>query len=83
MTLIAGLVCKDAIIFASDSEESGGIRKSTVEKISHTKPDAVKELAGPRCKIVIAGAGNGTLADYATQRILAEVEEIRQPVRTE
>lgn len=74
MTLIAGLMCKDVIVFAADSEQSGFIRKSSVDKISATPHTAADILSGrARCPLIVAGAGHGTLADYATQRIISEV----------
>ncbi len=77
MTLIAGLVCENAIVFAADSEESGGIRKSNVEKIAHTDTEGFISLFKPREKhstIMVAGAGCGPLCDFAAQQILARAE---------
>lgn len=87
MTLIAGLVCDDGIVFAADSEESGVIRKS-VEKILHNRT-SVSALGGfnpKRSTVVVAAAGNAALADYATQEILiyapylTTVDEIEQKI---
>ena len=73
MTLIAGLKCSDAIVFAVDSEESGGVRKSNVEKMRHVPEPGMAGVLGHDPKrntsIVVAGAGNGTLCDFAMQRI--------------
>ena len=73
MTLIAGLKCRDAIVFAADSEESGGLRKSNVEKMRRVPEAGVLGVLGHDPKrntsIVVAGAGNGTLCDFAMQRI--------------
>jgi len=59
-------------VFAADSEEAGVIRKST-EKIAHNKKGVASyAFFGGKCPaIVVAGAGNATLIDYATQEILS------------
>lgn len=79
MTLIAGIVCKDSIVFATDSEESGTVRKATVEKIKRVPESGAAGLLGhdPKkyCCVVVCGAGNGTLCDYAMQRVTDEVRE--------
>ena len=86
MTLIAGLVCHGGIVFAADSEESGIIRRS-VEKVSTNRRGLYRlqeELSKTKqTALVVAGAGNGTLADYATQRILGEVRFIQNPAEIE
>lgn len=65
MTLIAGLVTSTGIVFASDSEESGGYRKASADKIlSHQNPSG--------SSIVVSGSGHGHLIDYTAQRILKE-----------
>jgi hypothetical protein len=73
VTLIAGLKCRDAIVFATDSEKSGGVRKSNVEKMRHVPEAGMAGILGHDPKrntsIVVAGAGNGTLCDFAMQRI--------------
>jgi len=78
VTLVAGMVCRDSIVFAADSEESGGITKSSVEKMRQI-PEGGFGLLGHDPKressLVVSGAGNGTLADYAMQRI---IEQARQ-----
>jgi hypothetical protein len=73
VTLIAGLKCRDAIVFPADSEESGGVRKSNVEKM-HRVPESgmvgvLSHDPKRNTSIVVAGAGNGTLCDFAMQRI--------------
>jgi hypothetical protein len=77
VTLIAGLVCRDAVIFATDSEESIGIRKSTVEKMKYVPEGGLSGALGhdPKKKtsVVVSGAGNGAMCDYAIQRITQEV----------
>jgi 20S proteasome alpha/beta subunit len=75
VTLIAGLVCGNSIVFAADSEESGTLRKS-VEKLSHTEQSAARALSGPSSTIIVGGAGNGTIADYATQSIIEQTSEL-------
>jgi 20S proteasome alpha/beta subunit len=73
VTLIAGLVCKDSIVFAADSEESGGVRKSSVEKMRRVPERGFAGVLAHDHKrdtsIIVSGAGNGTLCDYAMQRI--------------
>ena len=65
VTLIAGLVTNTGIVFASDSEESGGYRKASADKIlSHHNPSG--------SSIVVSGSGHGHLIDYTAQRILKE-----------
>jgi hypothetical protein len=77
VTLIAGLKCDDAIVFAVDSEESGGVRKSNVEKMRHVPEAGIAGVLGHDPKrntsVVVAGAGNGTLCDFAMQRITDSV----------
>lgn len=77
VTLIAGLVCGDSIVFAADSEESGGIRKSNVEKMRRVPEPGILGALGhnplKNTSVVVAGAGNGTLCDYAMQRITDSV----------
>jgi hypothetical protein len=80
VTLIAGMVCHGGIVFAADSEESGVIRKS-VEKVSTNKKGfhRLEEALGgvKHSSLIVAGAGNGTLADYATQRIIEEAKYLQ------
>ncbi|HYR89872.1 MAG TPA: hypothetical protein VE422_37710 [Terriglobia bacterium] len=79
MTLIAGLVCKDSIVFAVDSEESGGITKSTVEKMRRVPEGGLLGALGhdpkKRVSVVVSGAGNGPLCDFAMQRITSEARK--------
>lgn len=78
VTFIAALPCEGAILFASDSEESGVVRKSRVQKISSTDPNSlIKTILGDTTTaLVVARAGNGTMCDYASERILDECEHI-------
>jgi len=73
VTLIAGLVCRDSIVFAADSEESGGIRKTSVEKMRHIPERGMIGVLSHDPKkytsVVVSGAGNAALCDYAMQRI--------------
>lgn len=73
VTLIAGLVCEDSILFAADSEESGGLRKSNVEKMRRVPEAGLLGALGHDPKrntsVLVAGAGNGALCDFAMQRI--------------
>jgi len=74
VTLIAGMVCKDGIVMAADSEQSGFYRKSNVPKLESTQP-------GPKkigCSVIVAGAGNGELADYASHRIMRQVRPLQK-----
>jgi hypothetical protein len=77
VTLIAGLVCRDDIIFASDSEESGGVRKSSVEKMYRVpEPGIIGILSHDPKKntsVIVSGAGNGSLCDYVMQKITETV----------
>jgi 20S proteasome alpha/beta subunit len=81
VTLIAGLVCNESIVFATDSEESGGYRKSSIQKMLHAPLDNYENLVAihanrpPLTAVVVAGAGNGTLADFAMQRITQQVKK--------
>ncbi|MBZ5694432.1 MAG: hypothetical protein LAN36_03620 [Acidobacteriia bacterium] len=81
MTLITGLVCKDSVVFAADSEESGWTKRS-VKKVAHNERpfSFLQNVFGDRTpfKIVIAGAGNGVLCDYATQEIFKRVERSQE-----
>jgi 20S proteasome alpha/beta subunit len=61
VTLIAGMLCLDGILLASDREESGGERKDSVPKIA--------EWYDSRCSLAIAGAGHGPLCDVAIESI--------------
>jgi len=76
VTLIAGLVCEDSIVFAADSEESGGITKSNVEKMRRVPEGGVLGVLGHNPKknvsVIVSGAGNGPLCDYAMQKITGE-----------
>lgn len=74
VTLIAGLMCGTSIVFAADSEESGVLRKS-VSKLSHSEQSAERALSGSP-SIIVGGAGNGTIADYASQRIIAKTSSL-------
>jgi len=84
VTLIAGLVCEDSIVFAADSEESGGIRKSTVEKMRRVPEAGLLGVLGHdpkrRTSVIVAGAGNGTLCDFAMQRITDTVRATTKQV---
>jgi 20S proteasome alpha/beta subunit len=74
VTLIAGMVCKDGIVMAADSEQSGYFRKSNVPKLESCQADGLAaSLGGSQgCSVIIAGAGNGELADYASHKIAQE-----------
>jgi 20S proteasome alpha/beta subunit len=80
VTLIAGMVCKDGIVMAADSEQSGYFRKSNVPKLESFQPSGIAAglLGGPPrgCSVIIAGAGNGELADYASHKIVKEAESL-------
>jgi 20S proteasome alpha/beta subunit len=80
VTLIAGMVCKDGIVMAADSEQSGYFRKSNVPKLeSYDAPGSyASSLAGSVAgsSVIIAGAGNGELADYASHKIVREAADI-------
>src|SRR5580765_3627293 len=67
------MVCKDGIVMAADSEQSGFYRKSNVPKLESSSPSS--PLAGG-CSVIVAGAGNGELADYASHRIIREVSPL-------
>jgi len=87
VTLIAGLVCGNSLIFAADSEQSG-LMKSSVEKISHSEPllgalGLMADPSQPTPVVVVAGAGNGVLADYASQRIIDETGYLATKVAIE
>jgi hypothetical protein len=72
VTLIAGIDCHDGIVIGADSQESSFYRKSEVTKVmTHSSPP---DTPGP--SLIIAGAGNGSLADFAAHRILTEVSSL-------
>jgi 20S proteasome alpha/beta subunit len=80
VTLIAGMVCRDGIVIAADSEQSNFYRKSNVPKLESY--DAIQSLApalagiSSGSSLIIAGAGNGELADYASHKIVKEAPKI-------
>jgi 20S proteasome alpha/beta subunit len=59
MTIVAGFPTPDAVVLAADSEEGGGISKSSVHKIA--------VIDKGNCKCLIGGAGHGDFIDLATQ----------------
>jgi 20S proteasome alpha/beta subunit len=81
VTLIAGMVCKDGIVMAADTEQSGYFRKSNVPKLESYDAtfSVMSSLAGGNvgCSVIIAGAGHGDMADYASRRIAKEAKAIQ------
>lgn len=79
MTLIAGMVCKDGIVMAADSEQSSYFRKTNVPKLESYDSSLNSALAGGPVgsSVIIAGAGNGELADYASHKIVREAQNIQ------
>lgn len=82
MTIVAGFVGEPTAqipgfaVLGADSEESGGLIKSSVRKIA--KID--KEF----CTVLVAGAGHGDFIDYAIEQIENELEphSSRQDIRS-
>jgi 20S proteasome alpha/beta subunit len=74
VTLVAGLVCRDSLVFCADSEESGGITKSSVQKMRRIPEEGAIGVLGhdPRTEasILVSAAGNGDLGEYAMQHII-------------
>jgi 20S proteasome alpha/beta subunit len=74
------MVCRDGIVMAADSEQSGFYRKSNVPKLEtyDSTRNYSAQLSGATtgCSVIIAGAGNGELADYASHRIAREAAGI-------
>lgn len=59
MTIVAGFPLTGFVVLAADSEEGGGIAKSSVHKIAFVDKD--------NCKCLIGGAGHGDFIDLAVQ----------------
>jgi 20S proteasome alpha/beta subunit len=66
MTIVAGFPGNGFVVLAADSDETGGLTKSSVRKI------AVIDKAD--CKCIIGGAGNGDFIDLAVQQLNAELQ---------
>jgi 20S proteasome alpha/beta subunit len=76
MTIVAGFPGSNFVVLAADSEEGGGIAKSSVHKIA--------QIDKSTCKCLIGGAGNGDFIDLAVQHAeeqipgAADIKTIRQ-----
>jgi hypothetical protein len=65
MTIAAGFVCSDGLVLFADTEEQEGYTKTEAEKIQQYSQD--------NCRLVVANAGNGHLADSLIDRIFDEL----------
>ena len=76
MTIVAGFPGNGFVVLAADSEEGGGIAKSSVHKIALVDKG--------NCKCLIGGAGHGDFIDLAVQHaeeqipVTGDVKTIRQ-----
>jgi 20S proteasome alpha/beta subunit len=61
MTIVAGFPGNGFVVLAADSEEGGGIAKSSVHKIALVDKG--------NCKCLIGGAGHGDFIDLAVQHV--------------
>jgi 20S proteasome alpha/beta subunit len=59
MTIVAGFPGNGFVVLAADSEEGGGLAKSSVHKIA--------TIDKGNCKLLIGGAGHGDFIDLAVQ----------------
>jgi hypothetical protein len=67
VTIAAGFVCSDGLVLFADTEEQEGYTKTEVEKIQQYPLD--------NCRLLIANAGNGYLADSLIDRIFDAVAD--------
>jgi 20S proteasome alpha/beta subunit len=80
MTIVAGFPGSGFVALAADSEEGGGIAKSSVHKIAL--------IDKGNCKCLIGGAGHGDFIDLAVQHaeeqipVTGDVKVIRQKLET-
>jgi len=71
MTIVAGFLGKPTpaapgfVVLAADSEESGGLIKSSVRKIA--------KIDKGECKVLVAGAGHGDFIDFAIEQIESDL----------